>query len=176
VINDLQGLINTIVTAREEEVKELIGNGALMVLARDGMRSPRLEGMLTDASTSAEGGRESPDLFKERFGRMMMESEISSDVMDLIVVPMLDRFRTCSDREAGKLRNDLINLVDHRSSPMLKELVFEVPSENRPFVIELMGACGDRNLVDTLKRIRDFSNLEIDREYAEKALISLGEK
>ncbi len=175
-ITNLRTLISVVIASPDSEIGPLIESGQLLDLARDGIRSPRLEGMLSDLSKDANGAAETPTRFRERMGRMMMESEISGEVFEKISSPILLRFKTCSAKEASRLRQDLSPLMDLRSSPLLAELVFQVPTENRPFIIGLMGDTMDRNLVETLERIRDFSTLEIDRESAKDSLSSLGEK
>jgi hypothetical protein len=175
-IGDIKSMISVIMGSRDEELSSLIASGRLLELARDGLRSPRLEGMISDLSKDATGSPEIPAMFKARLGRMMMTSEISGDIFEKVIVPLLERFRTCSEREASRLMKELEYLMDLRSSPLMKELVFDVPSGNRPYLISLMGETRDRNLKDTLERISDYSTLEPDRDAAGKALRSLGEE
>jgi len=174
VINDLRSMITYVIGASDKDLSVLIKDEALITLARDGMRSTRLEGMLMDLTRGVDGGFETPVNFRERFCRMLMESEVSADMFEKVTAPLLERFRSCSKREASRLHDEVAPLMDIRSSDALKDLVYSVPASNRTFIIDLMGRTRDRNLSVTLNRIKDFSSLDEDRQAAEMALISLG--
>jgi hypothetical protein len=173
-IYDLRTMISSVLTMTNVDLKDLLDNGDLVTLARDGFRNPRLEGLLTDLSYDESGVPETPERFRLRLGRAMMESEIAAEVHTKVAVPLLERFRTCSRSEASKLRSYLGPLMGLRASPLLSELVFSVPSDNRTFIIELMGDTGDPNLSETLKRIEEYSTIDKDRKAARSALEALG--
>jgi hypothetical protein len=174
IISDLRSLISVVLGSTDKEIRELVEGGRMLDLARDGFRSPRLEGIFTELSSDENGKPETPERFRIRMGRAMMESEVAGEVFSKIAVPMLDRFRSCSRSEASRLRAFLGPLMGLRASPILSDLVFTVPSDNRPFIIDLMGETGDSNLVEVLKRIEGFSSVKADREASKFAIDKLG--
>jgi hypothetical protein len=174
IISDLRSLISVILSSTDGELQELMESGRIMDLARDGFRSPRMEGLFKDLSFDERGDPEIPGRFRIRLGRAMMESEAAGEVFSKIAIPLLDRFRSCSQSEASRLRGFLGPLMGLRASPLLSDLMFSVPSKNRPFIIDLMGETSDGNLIETLKRIEDFSSVEEDRIAAKNAIERLG--
>jgi hypothetical protein len=173
-ISDLRSLISVVLSSSDGDIQELMESGRILDLARDGFRSPRLEGLFKDLSLDENGDPEKPGRFRIRLGRAMMESEAAGEVFSKIAVPLLERFRSCSKSEASRLRGFLGPLMGLRASPILSDLVFSVPSKNRPFIIDLMGETSDGNLVETLKRIEGFSSVDEDRKAAKNAIEKLG--
>ncbi len=174
IIKDMEGLVRSVMEASAEEIETLNSGGDLVGFARSGIKSPRLEGLLYDISRTPDGGPESGDNFRKRLGRILLGSDASGKVFHDITLPILSRLRTCSMKEAAKLERVLGPLMDPRSTPELKDLVFNAPSHNRSFIIRLMALTGDPSLAETLDRIHSYSSVEEDRKEAERALRELG--
>ncbi|MGA1847794.1 MAG: hypothetical protein ACMUHB_00510 [Thermoplasmatota archaeon] len=174
IIKDMEGLVRSVMEASAEEIESLISREEMAGFARSGIKSPRLEGLLYDISRTPDGRPESGDNFRKRLGRILLGSDASGKVFQDITMPILSRMRTCSMREAAKLERVLEPLMDPRSTPELKDLVFNAPSHNRSFIIRLMARTGDPSMAETLERIQSYSSVEEDRKEAERALRELG--
>jgi len=174
VIKDLDGLVRSVMEMKNGELEIMISGGELVKFARAGLASPRLEGLLFDISRTPSGEPESAENFRKRLGRVLLGSDASERVFNDITLPLLSKFRTCSRGEAMKLEKVIGPLMDPRSTPELKDLVFNSPSHNRTFIIRLMARTGDTALAETLTSLSRFSSVEEDRKEAERALGEMG--
>jgi hypothetical protein len=174
IIKNLEGLVRSVMELPDSELDTLVSRGSIVEFARTGLKSPRLEGLLHDVSHAPSGELENPENFKKRLGRVLLGSDASGKVFQDITLPLLSRLRSCSRREAMKLEKVLGPLMDPRSTPELKDLVFNAPPYNRACIIRLMALTGDAALSETLRRIHNYSSVDEDRKEAERALRDLG--
>ena len=172
-IKDLRTLITAVYYMEEEDLHRLLEGGDLANFAGKALHSNLLEGEILNLSSDPDGGIERPDDFRKRFGRWLLEGEMAQIVISDIIKPRLGQLRTCSATEGHRLELLLKYLMDERSSPDLKGLLFDVPSRNRVSVIRLMASTGDGSVMDLLKRLQEFSSVEEDRSAAGDALKEL---
>ncbi|MFW3146050.1 MAG: hypothetical protein ACMUIE_04485 [Thermoplasmatota archaeon] len=173
-VKDLRSMIAALMESSDKDLSKMLESGNILEFASRGIGSIYLENALKEVSTKPDGGLELPGDFRLRFGRFLMEGHLSRSVYEEFISREMDRFMTCSQGSGKKLMMALSPLMDPRSSRKLQTLVFEVPSKNRTFVIQLMGLTGDRTVGETLKRLHEFSNIKKDRKAAEDALRTLG--
>ncbi len=173
-IKDLRTLITAVFDMREGDLQTLLEGGDLANFCGKALNSNLLEGEIRNLSSDPDGGIERPDDFRKRFGRWLLEGEMAQIVISDIIKPRLGQLRTCSTTEGHRLELLLRPLMDARSSPDLKGLLFDVPPHNRVSVIRLMASTCDGSVVDLLERLQEFSSVEEDRSAAGDALKELG--
>ncbi len=172
-IKDLRTLITAVFDMEEGDLHTLLDGGDLANFCGKALKSNLLEGEILNLSSDPDGGIERPDDFRKRFGRWLLEGDMARIVISDIIKPRLGQLRTCSAAEGHRLELLLRHLMDARSSPDLKGLIFGVPPHNRVSVIRLMASTGDGSVVDLLKRLQEFSSVEEDRSAAGDALREL---
>ncbi len=172
-IKDLRTLITAVFDMKEEDLRILLEGEDLSYFCGKALNSNLLEGEILNLSSDQDGGIERPDDFRKRFGRWLLEGELAEIVISDIIKPRLGQLRTCSLAEGHRLEILLGYLMDERSSPDLKGLLFDVPPRNRASVIRLMASTGDGSIVDLLKSLQEFSSVEEDRLAAGDALREL---
>ena len=172
--NTLKTLIEGVLDSDSEEIREMVERGVFTDFIGKGLKSPSLEASFRDLAIDMEGSAESGEGFRSRLGRFLMESSLGDVVSSEIVSERIERLMKCSEGEARRIRESIPAFVDGRCAPVLKDLLYRVPPENREVVMELMAETGSRSVVEPLKRMHEFSNSDRDRNAAKKALKSLG--
>ncbi|MCK5772518.1 MAG: hypothetical protein KAH57_01895 [Thermoplasmata archaeon] len=172
-IKDLGTLITAVYHMEEEDLQRSLEGGDLADFAGKALHSNLLEGEILNLSSDPDGGIERPDEFRKRFGRWLLEGEMAQILLSDIIKPRLGQLRSCSAAEGRRLGLLLKYLMDARSSPDLKGLLFDVPPRNRVTVIQLMASTGDVSVMDLLERLQELSSVEEDRDAAGDALREL---
>ncbi len=139
IIGDLPGLIEHIFSCDEKELSGFIEKDSLAIFAIEGLGSQLLASLLRDLSSDPAGEMESPEGFRERFGRWIRESTLGDIVSDSIVPRLLKRLSHCSEGEAMKLEEALQGLIGPESTRELTSLVFSADPIKRPHIIRLLG-------------------------------------
>ncbi|MEA3558983.1 MAG: hypothetical protein U9R75_06995 [Candidatus Thermoplasmatota archaeon] len=174
VVKDLSTMIDFILRGSNDRLQKAFEEEWIVEFSRGGLRSPYIESFMIDLSTGPDGEREVPENMRSRFGRFLMDGPLSERVYDEMILPRLDHLMTCSPGEARKIEKELGPVMDRRTSKRLQEIVYQVPSRNRPAVIGMLGGAADRGSIDTLKKLLEYSTVKEDRSAAEDSLKNLG--
>lgn len=176
LLKNLNEIFRYIMTCEDDELEDIIVSGSLIEFASKELSSNVFEGLFRDLSTDPSGDRETSSGFRIRLGRWGLESPVGDEIVDEIVPSVMNRLMSCSEGEAMKLEEYLHPLMDPRSTELVTRSIFEADQERRSHLIRLLGSTKDRSAMETLKRLRDYSNVEADRSSAVEALEALGFK
>ena len=172
--NTLKTLIEGVLDSDPGEIRSMVESGDFLQFSRRGLKSPTLEAAFQEIGLNVDGSTETGEGFRMRLGRFLMESALGDLICEEVISSRIERLLKCSEGEAKRIADSIRSFVDGRCAPVLNDVLYRAPPENRGVVISLMAETGSRSVVEPLKRMLEFSNLERDRSAAERALKSLG--